>query len=321
MRIAHFSDLHLLSLRGVPIRRFFNKRATGIANLKFKRQAIHRPAYVRAIAREVKLLDVDHVIVTGDLTNLALEPEFEVVRELFEKDLGMSPRDVSIVPGNHDVYTRGSYVTQRFATYFADYLVSDLPELAVDVGAGRFPVVKLRGPVAVIGLCSAVPRLPFVAAGRLGREQLDALRRVLGHTEVQKRTPVVALHHPPHNPSSRWKSMLEGLSDAALLWSTLDRVPAGIVLHGHLHKRVRREDETVAGRVTSVGATSASLHHESKDRMAGFNVYEIANDGVIGTMEAHILGSGDRFEVRPLALPSRGTDLGLRAPHQEAGPH
>jgi hypothetical protein len=115
--------------------------------------------------------------------------------------------------------------------------------------------------------------------------------------------------------------MLEGLSDAAMLWSTLDHVPAGIVLHGHLHKRVRREDDTVAGRVTSVGATSASLHHESKDKMAGFNLYEISNDGVIGTMEAHILSSGDRFEVRPLALPLRDTDLGLRASNQEARPH
>jgi 3',5'-cyclic AMP phosphodiesterase CpdA len=302
------------------MQRFFNKRATGIANLKFKRQAVHRPAYVRSIAREVKLLHADHVIVTGDLTNLALEPEFEVVRELFEKDLGMSPKDVSIVPGNHDVYTRGSYVTHRFARYFADYLVSDLPELAVDVGAGRFPVVKLRGPVAVIGLCSAVPRLPFVAAGRLGKGQVDALRRVLAHAEVRRRTPVVALHHPPHNPSSRWKSMLEGLSDAAMLWSALDGVPAGIVLHGHLHKRVRREDATVAGRVASVGATSASLHHESKDKMAGFNLYEIANDGFIGSMEAHVLSSGDRFEVRPLPLSSRETDLGLRASNLASRP-
>jgi hypothetical protein len=84
---------------------------------------------------------------------------------------------------------------------------------------------------------------------------------------------------------------------------------------------VRREDGTVAGRVASVGATSASLHHESKDKMAGFNVYEIANDGVIGTMEAHVLTSGDRFEVRPLALPSPHTDIGFGASNLEAGPH
>ena len=40
-----------------------------------------------------------------------------------------------------------------------------------------FPVVKLRGPAAFIGLSTALPRLPFVAAGRLGQAQLDELER------------------------------------------------------------------------------------------------------------------------------------------------
>jgi len=299
MRIAHFSDLHLLSLEGVPLRRFLNKRATGYANLRLKRGSIHRASYVKAIAREVRRIKVDHVVVTGDLTNLALEPEFELAREVLEKDLGLSPADVTIVPGNHDVYTRGAHASQRFATYFGDYLVSDLPDLAVDIGAGRFPVVKIRGPAVIIGVCSAVPRLPFVAAGRIGRPQLEALGKILARPEVLRLTPVVALHHPPHNPRSRLKSMLEGLGDAAMLWTGMSHLPVGMVLHGHLHRRVRREDRTSGGTLVSVGATSASLHHDSGLKMAGFNLYEIEPDGSLGGMEAHVL-AGERFEVRPL---------------------
>jgi 3',5'-cyclic AMP phosphodiesterase CpdA len=299
MRIAHFSDLHLLSLEGVKLHRFFNKRATGYANLRLKRGSIHRAGHVRALAREMKRLAVDHVVITGDLTNLALEPEFALARDVIEKDLGLSPHDVSIVPGNHDVYTRGAHASGRFATYFADYLVSDLPDLAVAGKAGRFPVVKLRGSVAVIGLCSAVPRLPFVAAGRLGVPQLDALARVLAHPEVSRRTPVLALHHPPHNPKSRLKTMIEGLDDAAVLWTNVRQIPVGLVLHGHLHRRVRRSDPTLEGSVVSVGATSASLEHEAPGKMAGFNVYEIGDDGSLGAMEAHVL-AGDRFEIRAI---------------------
>jgi 3',5'-cyclic AMP phosphodiesterase CpdA len=299
MRIAHFSDLHLLSLDGVKFHRFLNKRATGYANLRLKRGSIHRADHVRALAREIKRLAVDHVVITGDLTNLALEPEFALAREVIEKDLGLSPRDVSIVPGNHDVYTRGAHAAGRFAGYFADYLVSDLPELAVPSKAGPFPVVKLRGNVAVIGLCSAVPRLPFVAAGRIGRSQLDAFARVLAHPEVSRRTPVVALHHPPHNPKSRLKAMIEGLDDAALLWTSVREIPVGMVLHGHLHRRVRRQDATARGHVVSVGATSASLEDEASAKMAGFNVYEIGSDGALGTLEAHVL-VGDRFEIRAI---------------------
>jgi 3',5'-cyclic AMP phosphodiesterase CpdA len=300
VRLAHFSDLHLLSLDGIPMHRFLNKRVTGFANLKLKRGSIHRAAYVRSIAREIRRIGVDHVVVTGDLTNLALEPEFELAREVLENDLGFSPKDVTVVPGNHDVYTRGSHAKKRFATYFADYLVSDLPELSVDVGAGRFPVVKLRGTVAIIGLCSAVPRLPFVAAGRLGALQLRALERIVKHPEVAGRTPVIAIHHPPHNPHSKLKSMLEGLDDAALLWTSMTSVPAFVMLHGHLHKRVRRDDHTGAGKAVTLGATSASLHHDSRDKMAGFNVYEIGEGGALGSPEAHVLETSGGFHVRPL---------------------
>ncbi len=299
MRLAHFSDLHLLSLEGIKLHRFFNKRATGYANLRLKRGSIHRAGHVRALAREIRRLGVDHVVITGDLTNLALEPEFALAREVIETDLGFSPRDVSIVPGNHDVYTRGAEAKGRFATYFADYLVSDLPDLAVSCKAGRFPVVKFCGRVAVIGLCSAVPRLPFVAAGRIGQSQLDALARVLAHPEVSRRTPVVALHHPPHNPRSRLKTMIAGLEDAAVLWTSVREVPVGMFVHGHLHRRVRREEATRRGSFVSVGATSASLEHEESSKMAGFNVYEFGDDGLLGAMEAHVL-VGDRFEIRAI---------------------
>jgi 3',5'-cyclic AMP phosphodiesterase CpdA len=288
VRIAHFSDLHLLSLEGVPVRRFLNKRLTGYANLRLKRGNIHRPSYVRAIAREVARLGIEHVVVTGDFTNLALEPEFALARKVLEEDLGLDPSRVTVVPGNHDLYTRGASEARRFEMFFAPYLVSDLPELAVDVGAGRFPVVKLRGRVAFIGLSSALPRAPFVAAGELGRAQLEALSRTLAHEEVSKRTPVIAMHHPVHNPRSWLKTKLEGLYDAAHVARQLEGLAGGLILHGHLHRRVHRAITTAAGEIQSVGATSASLHHEERERMAGFNLYEIGEQGHVDRIEAMI---------------------------------
>ena len=289
MRIAHLSDLHLLSLEGLSPRRLLNKRITGYANIRLKRGHVHRPAYVRAIAREIRRAGVEHVAVTGDLTNLALESEFEMARRLLEEDLALDAAHVSIVPGNHDLYTRGAQQSKRFSTYFAEYIASDLPELAVDVGVGRFPFVKLRGPAAIIGLSSAVPRPPFVAAGRLGKKQIAALGDVLRHPEVRARTPVVLLHHPAHNPLSRVKALLEGLDDAALLWTGFRDLARGLVLHGHLHRRIQRALPTNAGRLHAVGATSASLHHDEKHRMAGFNLYEVRDsDGEVTRVEAHV---------------------------------
>jgi 3',5'-cyclic AMP phosphodiesterase CpdA len=278
MKIAHFSDLHLLALDGVPARRFLNKRLTGWANLRLKRGSIHRASYVRAIAREVRRLDIEHVVVTGDLTNLALEGEFALARQVLEEELGLEPYRVTIVPGNHDLYTRGALTSRRFERYFAPYLESDLPELAVDAGGGRFPVVKLRDRVAFVALSSAVPRPPLVAAGELGREQIAALARVLAHPEVAGRTIVLVLHHPAVHGWSRLKTHIEGLRDAPALIGELRSLAGGLVLHGHLHRRIQRSLDTGAGQMLQVGATSASLHHEEPDRMAGFNVYEVGDE-------------------------------------------
>lgn len=303
MRIAHFSDLHVLALEGVSAHRFLNKRFTGWVNLRVKRAHKHRPAHVRAVAREITRANVDHVVITGDLTNLALEQEFVAVRELLEEHLGLAPAQISAVPGNHDLYTRGAMRDRRFTTYFHDYVASDLPALCADLPLGRFPFVKLRGPCAIIGLSSAVPRPPLMASGELGAAQLDALSRILEHAEVKKRTPVILLHHPIHNPKTKVKTFVEGLWDADTLIAKLSGLQRGLVLHGHLHIRQKRPLETPLGELLSVGATSASLDHEHEHKMAGFNLYEFDAAGALARVEAHVLDAkADSFHVERVPL-------------------
>jgi 3',5'-cyclic AMP phosphodiesterase CpdA len=289
----------------VPIRRFLNKRLTGWANLRLKRKSIHRASYVRAITREVARSDVDHIVVTGDLTNLALESEFVAALDILRRDLGPDASRLSIVPGNHDVYTRGSMRSRRFEGFFAPWLTSDLPAMAVDVGGARFPIVKIRGPVAIVSLTTAVPRPPFVAAGELGDAQLEALSRILGHPEVSTRTVVLAMHHPVVQSHSTIKDHMEGLRDGPALLSILRGLPRGLVLHGHLHRRIRRVITTHTGSIDQVGATSASLHHVEPDRMAGFNLYNCDSEGV-SRVEAMVYDpQSDRFHSATVPEPSR----------------
>ncbi|HKQ71541.1 MAG TPA: metallophosphoesterase, partial [Polyangiaceae bacterium] len=173
-----------------------------------------------------------------------------------------------------------------FFQYFERYLASDLPELVADVAGGFFPVVKVRGPVAIIALSSAVARLPFVAAGKLGRQQLAQLERVLSAPSVRDKTPIFLMHHPVINPEDSLERRLQGLDDAddlARLWATL---PRGLVLHGHQHRRIHRTLATPAGHLDVVGATSASLVSDDRARMAGYNLYDIADDGRITSLSA-----------------------------------
>jgi 3',5'-cyclic AMP phosphodiesterase CpdA len=308
MKIAHVSDLHLLALDGVSPTRFIGKRATGWLNIRLKRGSVHRISHARAILRQIALVGVEHVVITGDLTNLALESEFALARDVLQGDLGLDPSRVTIVPGNHDLYTRGSARSRRFERSFASWLESDLPELATDVPGGRFPIVKLRGPVAIVALSSAVPRLPLIAAGELGKAQLAALGRVLGHPEITRRGLVLALHHPPlRSDESRLKGYLEGLRDAPELLAQIRALSRGLILHGHLHRRVQRTVPS-SGSVVQVGATSASLHDDAPDRMAGFNLYEVDEFGALTLACAHVYSpTTGEFHVRsvPVHLPAQ----------------
>jgi hypothetical protein len=115
---------------------------------------------------------------------------------------------------------------------------------------------------------------------------------------VKRRTPILALHHPIHNPSSRIKTLVEGLVDAADLEVVVAPLESGMLLHGHLHNRMQRAFPTRAGRLLAVGATSASLHHDDEHRMAGFNLYEFDGAGGLLGVEAHVFDpQKDSFRI------------------------
>jgi 3',5'-cyclic AMP phosphodiesterase CpdA len=209
----------------------------------------------------------------------------------------MPAGSVSIVPGNHDRYTRGAARTARFERWFAAYNQTDRSlDDAID---GSYPFVRLCGPLAIIGLDSAVPRAPFVAAGEVGAAQRDRLAKVLLHPEVASRTAIIALHHPPWRLHTRhW---LNGLRDWQALQETLRMHRPGMVLHGHLHRRVVSELVNAKGTWLVVGATSASLHHRDANRVAGYNEYVFDDRGELLSMRARVLDTiSDAFETREL---------------------
>jgi 3',5'-cyclic AMP phosphodiesterase CpdA len=306
-RIGHVSDLHVLSPHGVEWRKaVFNKRITGYANLLRQRGRVHRRELLAAVL-SAAAAQADHLVVTGDITNVSLEREFEQARALLDEVARKV--EVTVVPGNHDLYLQSIHHERRFPHHFGPFLRGDLPALARDLAAGPFPCVKLRGPVAIIGLSSAVPRPPFVASGRVGAAQLAALREVLAHPEVARRTPVVLVHHPPVDGRMRLRQLRDGLVDAASLRAALSPLARGLVLFGHLHVRVRRRLPTAAGELEVICASGAALDHPHPAVRAGFNVYVVRDDGALASAEAHVVApDGRTLERRPIPeLPRPAT--------------
>jgi 3',5'-cyclic AMP phosphodiesterase CpdA len=301
MRIVHLSDPHLLDLEGVSPWRFANKRLTGWVNLRLKRGHAHRPRLVDAIIDDVRARHADHVAITGDLTNLALEPEFERARRVIEA-LGRSPDDVSVVPGNHDLYTRGAQRASRFMKYFDVYARSDRGlERAGVHPSGPFPFFRVRGPALIVGLSTAVSRLPLIASGYLGDSQRDALAATLADPALRALTPVILAHHPVLNPVSALRRVMRGLSDADALRDTLLSRPETLSLHGHLHRRGQRTVTRDGATIHVLGATSASLEHHDPDRAAAYNVYDLDDAGHLVATSARVWDAA-RGDFNDLAL-------------------
>ncbi len=138
IRIAHISDLHVLSRTAAQWRRIiFNKRMTGYANLVLHRGRVHRRDYLLAVL-SAAAAQADQLVVTGDITNLSLEHEYEEAVALLDE--ASRRTEVTVVPGNHDIYLTSTYRARRFPHHFGRFNQSDLPELAQDLPVGRYHV-------------------------------------------------------------------------------------------------------------------------------------------------------------------------------------
>ncbi len=271
LTIAHLTDVHLGPIAGFGPRYWNVKRLLGYANWARNRRDAYQRSVLERIVADLKAGAPDHIVVTGDLVNLGL-PQEHINALAWLKSLG-SPQEVSIVPGNHDIYSRlgGDQGTGRWWPYM-NSCVQGAEHAA---GEGGFPFVRLLGQrqVALIGVNSAVPTLPLVASGRVGAEQLRRLGSTLERLDRAGLFRLVLIHHPPLPGQAR---RLRGLTDAAALEAVLARHGAELVLHGHNHHNMLALCATNSGALPVVGAPSAALARPYKNEpLARYNLYRI----------------------------------------------
>jgi 3',5'-cyclic AMP phosphodiesterase CpdA len=261
LRFLHTSDIHLLDLRGVSPWRYLNKRITGRLNLALSRGRKHDGGLFDAMMEQLPGLEVDRVVVTGDLTNLSLESEFEHCR----KKLDALPVPVTVIPGNHDTYTAGSHREKLFERYLGHHMDGER------TGEADYPFVQRFDDVVLIGCSSAVPTPPFIATGRLGADQLQALDTVL--EAAQGKARVVLVHHPPTPGVSKPR---HDLTDLHAFGDVIARRGAELVLHGHEHVRSDTELRGPHGAVPVHGIPSGTSLSDKPGRQASFSVYDVS---------------------------------------------
>lgn len=212
---AHVSDLHLPFEPTLTPLQHLSKRQLSVWSWQ-RRRALHRTDILDALADDLRTQAVDHILVTGDITNFSLPGEFQQAARWLAA-LG-PPEKLSLVPGNHDALVK--VPAEQGLGLWADW---------TRAGDG-WPYVHRRGEVALIGLNSALPTPVLLARGRLGQQQLGRLEDMLLAEGAAGRTRIVMLHHPPARGAIQWR---KALADAPELRAVLRRAGAELVLHGH----------------------------------------------------------------------------------------
>jgi 3',5'-cyclic AMP phosphodiesterase CpdA len=268
LRFAHLSDPHLTTLQDVRWNQLLSKRALGYLSWRRRRRDEHRTEVLEVLLEDLQRMHPEHVVITGDLTHVALPDEFRQARRWLER-VGTSER-VTVIPGNHDAYVRTAWDSSW--AHWAPYMVSDPAYRDRTGAADLFPSLRVRNGVALIGLSSAVASPPFMATGALGAAQRDRLEQLLRWAGEQGLFRLVLLHHPPRVEAEKWRKRL---TDGRALCDILGRAGAELILHGHGHRLAESGVPYRGGRIPVFGIASASAVGHSPGREAQYDLYQV----------------------------------------------
>ena len=285
--LAHLSDPHLAPLPKPRLSELVGKRAFGYLNWTHNRHKIHRRDVLDALVSDMLAQAPDHIAITGDLVNLALEAEFAPSRAWLES-IG-TPERVTVIPGNHDAYVRATQ--NRFAESWGSYIAGDETS---DNGAA-FPAVRRRGPLALIGVSSAVPTPPLMATGWLGPSQLQALAKTLAGLAAEKAFRVLLIHHPLHSDAHNKR-----LTDSSEVLALLKQHGVELVLHGHDHIHSATRVEGPKRQIPVIGVPSASALAHGRYPPAAYNIFSIRRDGAAWRCEQIVRGINEARRVREI---------------------
>jgi len=281
IRIAHFTDLHITTNPSqIDWKSLLGKRAIGWSNLKFRRRfsSVQKASVVAtALVRDIGELNPDHVVVTGDFTGLSLPSEYETAHKLLSPLF--QPDNTTLLPGNHDVYVSSAVRGKLFEKWFGEWTASDL-EVSNSLLDGcndyPFPIVRLLGDdVALICLRDARPTWLHDSSGKVPREQVEALERILSSGLVANRVKILALHYGLVDRNGMLDSYFHRLHNAKTIKNLAERYDISLVIHGHIHGRfVHRQHSVGSMAIANPGAVAFG------GLSMAYHIYEISKDHI-----------------------------------------
>ena len=225
--IAQLSDLHLVEddYQKRPLSTRARLSCLSLGRPLEPRERRERVA--RALA-EVRANGVDHLVITGDLTEDGAPQQFEVLAEVLA-DSHIPPDRITLVPGNHDAYD----AAENYAAALAGPLAPYAPTSTI-----VSPLVFRD--VTLVPVSTAFHQSPLRSAGAIAPGDVEALQRIVHDRAFRGRPLVLVQHHPPGRhfvPLFQW---IDGLLEFGALSAMTEEAAHLHVVHGHTHRAVNR---------------------------------------------------------------------------------
>ncbi len=262
MKIIHISDIHLPI--SIPLFSLSGKMFIGYLNYNLRRKKKYPIEIIFSIIEQLKKLEYDCLVISGDLTNVSSKEEFEKSFEILSPILN---EKTFIIPGNHDRYVKNAvYPIDLFDEVFGKFT----GEKAFQNENIYLRYKKIQDHVFV-GWDSNFPNSFVKATGFVDKKIASLTKTLLKNLGAEK--SVIVCHHPIWNPEDKHESIYHRLINREEIIMELKEISPIVYLHGHVHTNwIKLPDEEIPFSIVN-SASSARLPDGSHN--SGFHQIEI----------------------------------------------
>lgn len=280
--ILHISDLHIDSFKGKG-NKYHKSRNDNKEYIEILMDALNK------IVEEDKI-QIERIIITGDLTNRSTPAEYMKVKEFLNKlvsGVGCSHNQIIMVPGNHDINwtdcqselelkevensnvdpaTFHNIKFAKFKAFYEEFSSEEFnPQKAI-----CSEMYYDTGNILFIGMNSLYKESNLDHLGYINEELLEEELVKIEEKHKDKSPNKIALfHHPPDFGIGESKNALQN-------WESLNRIfkkhDISIFIFGHVHKSVIKEED----KYLFIGCASLAL--EDSSLANSFLLYTSEND-------------------------------------------
>jgi 3',5'-cyclic AMP phosphodiesterase CpdA len=232
LRLAHISDLHFSRL-SYSIGQFFSKQWLGNLNLIFSRRHTFLHSRLSSLIPFFKELEIDALLVTGDLTTTSRKEEFAAAAE-FLNQIKKEGIPVFVLPGNHDHYTKSAFKKKLFYDFFTPSYSQGIERVqCYSLKEHGVTAKKLTSHWWLVAIDTALATSLISSRGRFSETVEYNLRTIL--SLIPESDSVLLANHFPFFEHESPRKILER-GDA--LKKLLREFPlVKLYTHGHTHRQ------------------------------------------------------------------------------------